>query len=75
MDATEIISESMRLESRRLRFLERNRGVEAAREFAERTRTGYRRAVVRRSAPAGGAVFRLRLVGSYCVLKRYLRSR
>ncbi|MBA1147897.1 hypothetical protein H0Z60_12665 [Ectothiorhodospiraceae bacterium WFHF3C12] len=72
MDTRHIIRESMACESRRIRFLERSRGTAAAREFAMRTRTGYRSAVLRRSAPAAEVVFRLRLLGSYCYLKRYL---
>lgn len=74
MDNRQIISESMACESRRIHFLELNRGAEAARDFAARTRAGYRRAVLRRSAPAGEVGYRLRLLGSYCYLKHYLAS-
>ncbi|WP_440997788.1 hypothetical protein [Arhodomonas sp. SL1] len=64
----------MEQERDRLRFLEATRGRAAAREFAARTMSGYRRAVVRRSAPAGERLFRLRLTGSYCYLKQYLKG-
>jgi len=74
MDTRQIIRESMVHESRRIHFLELNRGAAAAREFAARTCAGYRRAVLRRSAPAGEVGYRLRLLGSYCYLKRYLAS-
>lgn len=59
-------------EAERIRFLERERGAEAAAEFARQTRAAYRRAVVMRSPPAGEATFRLRLIASYCYFKRYL---
>lgn len=74
MDAGQIVRESMACESKRIRFLERSRGAAAAREFAVRTCAGYRRAVLRRSAPAGELGYRLRLLGSYCYFKRYLAS-
>lgn len=74
MDTREIIRESMACESNRIHYLELHRGAAAAREFAARTRSGYRRAVLRRSAPAGEPGYRLRLLGSYCYLKRYLAS-
>lgn len=68
-----IFAESLHHEAARMRFLECNRGPESALVFARQTRAIYRRAVVQRSAPAADAVFRLRLVASYCYLKRYLR--
>lgn len=74
MEIRELIAQSMQLERDRIAFLERTRGAEAAHTFARCTRSGYRRAVVRRSAPALETVFRLRLIGSYCYLKRYLAS-
>lgn len=72
MDVQEVLAESMRREANRIRFLERTRGEAEARLFARRTCSGYRRAVLGRSAPAGETVYRLRLMGSYCYLKRYL---
>ena len=74
MDAAAVIARSALHERERIRFLEQNRGEVAARTFARRTLTLYRSAVVRRSAPAGELLFRLRLVGSYCHLKRYLQA-
>lgn len=68
-----IFAESLHQEAARIRFLECSRGPESALAFAERTRSIYRRAVVKRSAPAANAVFRLRLMASYCYLKRYLQ--
>lgn len=65
-------AESQRLEAARLRLLEASRSREAAFAFARQTAASYRRAVVNRSAPAGDAVFRLRLIASYCYLRRYL---
>jgi len=67
-------TESQRLEAARIAFLERTRGHEEAVVFAQQTLTGYRRAVVTRSPPAGDAGFRLALMGSYCYLKRYLAN-
>jgi hypothetical protein len=64
---------SERLEAERIAFLERTRSREAARAFAEQTLRNYRRAVVHRAPPAGSATFRLRLIGSCCYFKRYLR--
>lgn len=66
--------ESERLEAERLRFLETTRGPAEALAFARQTRTGYRRAVLARAAPAGDADFRLRLLASYCYLKRYITA-
>lgn len=67
-------AESQRLEAARIAFLERDRGEEAARAFAIQTLRSYRRAVVHRAPPAGEQRFRLRLLASYCYLKRYVRS-
>jgi len=75
MDVAGIVRESMAIEARRIDFLERTRGLGEARAFAERTRRSYRRAVLGRTAPAGEVVYRLRLLGSYCYLKRYLAHR
>lgn len=69
----DVFAESLHHEAARLRFLECSRGPESALAFAERTRSIYRRAVVKRSAPAADGVFRRRLVASYCYLKRYLQ--
>lgn len=74
MTRESIFADSVAYEAARIRFLERNRGCESALAFASQTRAIYRRAVVQRTAPAGEAVFRLRLVASYCYLKRYLHS-
>lgn len=68
------ISESQRLEAARIALLERERGKEAARAFAMQTLRSYRRAVIHRAPPAGEWRFQLRLLASYCYLKRYLRS-
>lgn len=65
---------SRALEADRIGRLARERGEEAARQFARQTLSGYRRAVVSRSAPAGDPAFRLRLIASYCYLKRYLNG-
>lgn len=72
MDVRKIVAESMRREADRIRFLERTRGRAEAQLFARRTCGSYRRAVLGRSAPAGETIYRLRLMGSYCYLKRYL---
>lgn len=69
-----IFQQSQQLENDRIRFLETTRGSGEALAFARQTCTGYRRAVVSRSPPAGDALFRLRLLASYCYLKRYLNS-
>ena len=66
--------DSERSEEARIRFLESERGREAAIAFARQTLRLYRRAVVSRTPPAGEAALRSRLTGSYCYLKRYLRS-
>lgn len=71
--SAEIFAESLHHEAARIRFLERSRGRESAVAFAGQTRAIYRRAVVGRFAPAADAVFRLRLMASYCYLKRYLQ--
>lgn len=73
MDLAAVIERSTVHEQERIRFLEQHRGEEAARTFARRTLDLYRSAVVRRSAPAGELVFRLRFIGSYRYLKRYLQ--
>ncbi|MCO4321599.1 hypothetical protein [Aliidiomarina quisquiliarum] len=65
---------SQNLEQERLEFLENERGKDAALSFAEQTRRTYRRAILSRSPPAGDAVFRLRLLASYCYLKRYIEK-
>lgn len=67
-------TESQRLEAVRIAFLEQHRGKEAARAFAIQTLGSYRRAVVHRAPPAGERRFRLRLLASYCYLKRYVRA-
>lgn len=72
MDKTAIFECHVQHEQKRIRFLEQNRGEEEARAFARRTLAIYRSAVVRRSAPAGEPTFRIRFIGSYCYLKRYL---
>lgn len=64
--------ESQRLEAARIAFLERHRGEEAAHAFATQTLRSYRRAVVYQAPPAGDQGFRLRLLASYCYLKRYV---
>lgn len=69
-----IIEGSQELEAQRIRFLETTRSRDQALAFARQTRTAYRRAVLGRSPPAGDALFRLRLLASYCYLKRYLVS-
>lgn len=66
--------QSERLEEARMRFMETDRGQAAALAFARQTRDSYRRAVVARTAPAGDAIFRLRLIASYCYLKRYIAA-
>lgn len=66
--------QSEQLEAMRISFLETSRGQEAALAFARQTRKSYRRAVVTRTAPAGDSVFRIRLIASYCYLKRYINS-
>lgn len=63
--------ESQHLEADRLRFLEQSWGRDAALAFAQQTMRIYRRAVVRRSPPAGNPEYRLRLLASYCYLKDY----
>ena len=68
----EIFAEAIEQEGERIAFVERERGAEDARAFAERILKAYRRAVVSRSPPAGDPTFRLRLMGSYCAFKRYL---
>ncbi|WP_290651795.1 hypothetical protein [Aquisalimonas sp.] len=75
MDRAEIIQRGADQEAERIRFIEQNRGQEAAEAFARQTRALYRRAVVNRSAPAGDQLIRLRLLGSYCYLKRYLHRK
>lgn len=72
MNPAEVVRDSERQEAERVAFLEETRGEADARAFAEQTLRVYRRAVVQRAAPAGEKVFRLRLLGSYCYLKRYL---
>ena len=66
--------ESADREADRIRRLDSERGRAAAAEFARQTLHSYRRAVVRRTAPAAEPVYRLRLMGSYCYLKRWLAS-
>jgi len=65
---------SEQAEASRVRFLESSRGHDAAVRFARQTLAIYRTAVVHRSPPAGEARYRLRLMGSYCFLKQYLRD-
>jgi hypothetical protein len=66
--------QSEQLEAARMSFMETDRGHAAALAFARQTRNSYRRAVVTRTAPAGDSVFRLRLIASYCYLKRYIAA-
>lgn len=73
MDVSAVIERSALQEQERIRFLEQDRGKDAARTFARRTLGLYRSAVVRRSAPAGETLFRLRFIGSYRYLKWYLQ--
>ena len=61
-------------EAARIRMLDAERGRAAAVEFARQTLRSYRRAVVSRTAPAAEPAYRLRLMGSYCYLKRWLAS-
>lgn len=68
------LQHSSELEATRIAFLETSRGRDAALEFARQTRNSYRRAVVTHTAPAGDRIFRLRLIGSYCYLKRYIAT-
>ena len=70
----QVYQKSELLEAARVRFLEVNRGHEAALAFAHQTRNSYRHAVLTRTAPAGDPVFRLRLLASYCYLKRYIAA-
>jgi hypothetical protein len=71
-DHTRAFHAGRRREQARIRFLEHERGREPAADFARRTLGGYRRAVLRRTPPAGEPVLRYRLMGSYCYFKRYL---
>ena len=73
-DDQRLFHDSERQEEARLRFLESERGRDEAVAFARRTARLYRQAVVSGSPPAGDRAFRLRLMGSYCRLKRYLHS-
>lgn len=66
--------QSTELEAARIRFLETTRDTAAALAFAQQTCHSYRRAVVSRTAPAGDALFRARLIASYCYLKRYINK-
>lgn len=66
--------ESERQEEARIRFLESEQGRDAAVRFARQTLRTYRRAVVTRTPPATEPSYRLRFMGSYCYLKRYLGS-
>ena len=66
--------ESADREATRIRMLDAERGRAAAVDFARQTLRSYRRAVVLRTAPAAEPVYRLRLMGSYCYLKRWLAS-
>lgn len=75
MEVARLLVASMECERDRLRYLETERGDDAARCFAERTMACYRSAVVRRSAPAGEPAHRVRLIGAYSYLKHYLRAR
>lgn len=68
------LRQSERREAERIDYLERTRGVEAARAFAAQTLRSYRRAVVHRAPPACSAMFRLRMIGSCRYLRRYLRT-
>lgn len=70
----QVFHDSERREETRIHFLESERGRDEAVAFARQTLRLYRRAVVHRAPPAGEAAFRLRLMGSYCYLKRYLQS-
>ncbi|MDN3519454.1 hypothetical protein QWY84_17750 [Aquisalimonas lutea] len=72
MNSAEVVHASERQEADRIAFVEQAHGTAHARVFAEQTLRLYRRAVVQRAAPAGEKTFRLRLLGSYCYLKRYL---
>lgn len=72
MNPADVVRESETQEAKRIAFLEQTRGAADARAFAEQTLHLYRRAVVQGAAPAGEKIFRLRLLGSYCYLKRYL---
>lgn len=71
----DIFHQALEQEGERIRFLEHERGVEGAVAFARSTGHAYRRAVVSHSPPAGDAIFRLRLMASYCYFKRYLAGR
>lgn len=73
-DTQQIYRQSEELEAARMGFMEKTRGHEAAQAFARQTRDSYRRAVVTRTPPAGDSVFRIRLIASYCYLKRYMAS-
>ncbi len=70
----EVFHESARHEEARIRFVESQRGHDEAVAFARQTLRLYRRAVVTETPPAGERAFRLRLMGSYCYLKRYLHG-
>lgn len=72
MDIRQELARSQALEAERVRFLERTRSPGEAQAFARRTRGIYRRAVLNHSAPAAEPVYRLRLMGAYCYLRRYL---
>jgi hypothetical protein len=74
MDPEAIVHEGREQEVARLAFLERHAGRKAACAFAWQTLRIYRRAVVGRAAPAGEKIYRLRLLGSYCYLRRYVRE-
>ncbi|HEX5512784.1 MAG TPA: hypothetical protein VFY81_00140 [Gammaproteobacteria bacterium] len=76
MDARQkqICQQSEQLEAARIRFLETSRGRTAALAFAQQTRNSYRHAVLTRTAPAGEEIFRLRLIGSYRYLRRYIAA-
>lgn len=73
-DDLELFHASARDEEARIRFLESQRGHDEAVAFARQTLRLYRRAVVTATPPAGERAFRLRLMGSYCYLKRYLHG-
>lgn len=70
--SAEEFKQSQALEAERIDFLCRERGADAAQDFARQTRSAYRRSVLSRSAPAGDPIFRLRLIASYCYFKRFL---
>lgn len=70
----ELVREAEALEHRRLEHLRGSQGLDAALSFARRTCELYRQAILRRSAQAATRHYRARFLGSYRVLRAYVKA-